>query len=328
MDKAIIGKAKTDAYIRMDYKTTRLKSKVVVCEEGGECTWNQEFLVPAQVPIIGGRLVFKIYDEDVVNDELIGSIFVDIKDILPDPNDQTPGRFKDKFDWKNIYGAPLGVSGKFTDAMNNNPEIASLWKGRILMKCTCEETQKPLLLVKKLHEEDIELAKPCLLNRSYAASIFIAGGICLPLDNTDFEVSVRIADKEWMSGLPKVKKAKYNRYNCLATENEREFRMPYLDIQDIGTVFVYLYKGKKRVSYWKGNIMDFINPNPEMKWIELMPDFAVGEVKEHYKAGIVGIRLSIHDVSKNGQIDWQDYPQWAKKISKRPPNVKIRIFCW
>lgn len=47
MDKAIIGKAKSDAYIRMDYKTTRLKSKVVVCEEGGECTWNQEFLVPA-----------------------------------------------------------------------------------------------------------------------------------------------------------------------------------------------------------------------------------------------------------------------------------------
>ncbi len=70
--------------MRLDYKTTRLKSKVVICEEGGECTWNQEFLVPAQVPIIGGRLVFKIYDEDVYDDELIGSIFVDIKDIIPD----------------------------------------------------------------------------------------------------------------------------------------------------------------------------------------------------------------------------------------------------
>ncbi len=196
------------------------------------------------------------------------------------------------------------------------------------MKCTCEETEKPLLLVKKIQEEDIALAKPCLLNRSFAASIFIAGGIGLPFDNTDFEVGVRIADKEWMSGPPKVKKAKYNRYNCLVTENEREFRMPYLSIHDIGTVFVYLYKGKKRICYWKGSIMEFTNPNPNLRWLELMPDFAIGEVKEHYKAGIVGIRMSIHDVTQNGLIDWKDYPQWAKKISKRLPNIKIRIFCW
>lgn len=252
------------------------------------------------MPIIGGRIVFKIYDEDVVSDEIIGSIFVDIKDIIPSVEDQTPGRFMNKFDWKNIYGAPTGVSGKMTDAMNKNPEIASLWKGRILMRCTCEETEKPLLLVKKIHQEDIDLAKPCLLNRSYAASIFIAGGIGLPFDNTDFEVGVRVADKEWMTGLPKVKKAKYNRYNALLTENEREFRMPYLSIQDIGTVFIYLYKGKKRICYWKGSIMEFTNPNPAIKWIELMPDFAIGEVKDHYKAGIVGIRMSIHDVSLNG----------------------------
>jgi hypothetical protein len=46
--------------------------------------------------------------------------------------------------------------------------------------------------------------------------------------------------------------------------------------------------------------MDFTNPNPAIQWIELLPDFAIGEVKDHYKAGIVGIRMSIHDVSLNG----------------------------
>ena len=49
-----------------------------------------------------------------------------------------------KFDWKNIYGAPLHVSGKNTDRMNANPEIASLWKGRILMQVVAEETDKPI----------------------------------------------------------------------------------------------------------------------------------------------------------------------------------------
>lgn len=51
---------------------------------------------------------------------------------MPDANGN-PGRFNGKYDWKNIYGAPLNVSGKMTDMMNNNPEIGSLWKGRILI---------------------------------------------------------------------------------------------------------------------------------------------------------------------------------------------------
>ena len=332
MDKVLVGKPKSDAYIRLDYKTSRLKTRVEKIEEGGECHWNQEFLVPAQVPIIGGRITFKVFDEDTVCDELIGSIHLELKNIVPDA-DGKQGKFLDCYDWKNIYGAPLGVSGKMTDLMNENPEVASLWKGRILIQCKCEETEKPLLMVKRIEEEDVLAAKPHLLNRSFAASIFIAGAIGLPKDDTDFYVTVRIADKEWSSGPPKVKKAKYNRYNCRPTENEREFRMPYLSINDIGTVMVYLNQsftiGKdKRVCYWKGSIMDFLNPNASIKWIEMLPDFAIGEVKEPHKAGIVGIKLSIHDVTKDGPIDWDDFPNWAKKVPKRPANKKVRCFCW
>jgi len=179
MDKALVGKAKTDAYVRLDYRTSRLKTKVLVIEEGGECSWNQEFLVPSQVPMIGGRIVFKIYDEDTISDELIGSIHLELKDIIPDANGN-PGRFNGGFDWKNIYGSPLGTSGHMTDAMNENPEISSLWKGRILIQCMCEETEKPLLLVRNLEEEVIEEAKSRLINRSFAASLFIAGAIGLP----------------------------------------------------------------------------------------------------------------------------------------------------
>lgn len=74
--------------------------------------------------------------------------------------------------------------------------------------------------------------------------------------------------------------------------------------------------------------MDFTDPNPEIKWIEMEPDIAIGEVKEQHKAGIVGIKLSVHDVTANGAIDWMNYPTWAKKIPKRPPNIKVRVFVW
>lgn len=40
LDKVLVGKNKTDAYVRLDYKTSRLKSKVMTIVEDGECSWN------------------------------------------------------------------------------------------------------------------------------------------------------------------------------------------------------------------------------------------------------------------------------------------------
>lgn len=73
------------------------------------------------------RIVFKVYDEDMLCDEIIGSIILDLKEIMSEDHQ------KGHFFWKNIYGAPLDCSGETTDAMNNNPEMGSLFKGRILM---------------------------------------------------------------------------------------------------------------------------------------------------------------------------------------------------
>jgi len=52
--------------------------------------------------------------------------------------------------WYNLYGSPLGVSGDNTDKMNNYPEFASTWKGRILMHITCADVKNPEMKVEKL----------------------------------------------------------------------------------------------------------------------------------------------------------------------------------
>jgi hypothetical protein len=117
--------------------------------------------------LIGGRIVFKLYDWDLTSDELIGAMNFDMKDILPDSKGNK-GKMDGVYDWKNVKGAPLGVSGKISDAMNHNPEIASLWKGRILVQCTCEKTDKPLLKVEKIEDEQVEDSKPAQQNRSFA----------------------------------------------------------------------------------------------------------------------------------------------------------------
>jgi hypothetical protein len=132
MDSSLIGKKKTDLTIKLNYKTSKLKTTVKLIEEGGEVQINEEFLVPAQIPMLGGRLVFKVYDDDLSGDELIGAICFNIKDFIPDA-DGNPGKFNGLYDWKNVFGAPLSVSGKISEKMNENPEIASFWKGRILV---------------------------------------------------------------------------------------------------------------------------------------------------------------------------------------------------
>jgi hypothetical protein len=42
-----------------------------------------------------------------------------------------------------VFGAPLGKHGGCTKEMNQFPEMASTWKGRILMHISSFETKSP-----------------------------------------------------------------------------------------------------------------------------------------------------------------------------------------
>lgn len=80
-------------------------------------------------------------DADDVSDEVIGSLLFDMQDIVDN-------KFNGKFFWKNVYGSPLNQSNsQYKRDMNENPELASNWKGRILMQIECEETEKPVAKV-------------------------------------------------------------------------------------------------------------------------------------------------------------------------------------
>ena len=97
---------------------------------------------------MSSRVIMKLYDKDPITDEIVGSLLFNLKECINERNGQ--------FFWKNVYGAPLDKYGANTDLMNANPEVASTWKGRILMQVTAEKTEKPALIKKKLLPEDIE----------------------------------------------------------------------------------------------------------------------------------------------------------------------------
>jgi hypothetical protein len=48
-----------------------------------------------------------------------------------------------QFYWQNIYGGPIDYSDKVATDMNNNPELGSTWKGKILMQVESEDSKHP-----------------------------------------------------------------------------------------------------------------------------------------------------------------------------------------
>jgi len=69
--------------------------------------------------------------------------------------------------WKNIYGSPLNVSGETKKAMNENPDIASTWKGRLLMQVTATKTEAPELGINDIPEDQLEGAKKYMEPKEY-----------------------------------------------------------------------------------------------------------------------------------------------------------------
>lgn len=43
---AFVSKPKIDAYVMLQYKTRKLKTKIVTSEEGATIHWHEEFLIP------------------------------------------------------------------------------------------------------------------------------------------------------------------------------------------------------------------------------------------------------------------------------------------
>ena len=149
---------------------------------------------------------------------------------------------------------------------------------------------------------------------------------------------VRVADKEICSGSAAFAKGSYNRFNFATKPDQADtvaqFVAPYVNVEDVGSVFIYLrrkfkIKGLLNICYYRAHISEFLDDNPtKIRWVQLNIDKAINKVKEPHKAGLVGIRLYLHDVTQNGPKRWkEDYPEtWGKRIPRRPKNRKVRAY--
>jgi len=48
-----------------------------------------------------------------------------------------------RFYWMNLYGSNVNGSTTYAQLMNSQADLGSWWKGRVLMKVDCKETENP-----------------------------------------------------------------------------------------------------------------------------------------------------------------------------------------
>ena len=85
------------------------------------------------------KVTLKVYDKDNVKDEIVCSMNFHLKEIVNHPNPE-----EGELRWVNLYGAPTGGwGGPVTAQMNQDPNSASNWKGRILMHTCSIDTKNP-----------------------------------------------------------------------------------------------------------------------------------------------------------------------------------------
>lgn len=112
-----------------------------------------------------------------------------------------------------MYGSPLNYSNSEAKTkMNENPEMASNWKGRILMQVTCEPTDKPIIKDCAIPDEVISEARAYMRDRSFDVIAEIGQAVALPIAK-QYTVKLIIGGKEFRTGLPRSSTKNYNRFN-------------------------------------------------------------------------------------------------------------------
>lgn len=111
------------------------------------------------------------------SDEALGSIPLSLKDIVTNHSTE-----KGTLVWKQLYGAPVAGTGAAADAMNAQPELASDWKGRVLLHLQACEAQYPEFGVVDAPPELSDLVKEegALETRTFELIAEVGAGICLP----------------------------------------------------------------------------------------------------------------------------------------------------
>lgn len=107
-----------DAYIYIDHTGQgKLKTTVqTMPKDPKEVHWNQEFLLPLELPASNDIIKFQLYDHDTIGrDDLVATMQFSIKEMLKTDSTKNPKNPKYTMKWVNLFGCNAAHTGKEAD---------------------------------------------------------------------------------------------------------------------------------------------------------------------------------------------------------------------
>ena len=275
-----------DAMLEADFSGCKMKTAHKSADEATySAYWLQDIYMPVIVPCVTGKLVIRVWDWDPTSaNDIIGTVTLNWHDIQA-------GKYADYF-WVNIYRAPLDVSGENTDKMNSQPHTASYWGGRVLLKITTEKIKKPKTKVVDIEEEDFmeKVRGEFEQGPEWEIRAQVYAGVALPPEKSDYKIAVRWGDIDMESQELESHNGRCDWYETL---KRKVVYFPGEEITTKPDVFVYLRNGDDNVCYMRYKPELLTDPNVKADWIQLLPDKAVGKVKNDWEGGYIRIRLFV-----------------------------------
>ena len=108
--------------------------------------------------------------------------------------------------------------------------------------------------------------------------------------------------------------------------DNKGFETKCQSLEEIDRVYIYLMEESKPICFWRGKATDFINRNPEFRWLPMNNDLAVGKIDEAHKAGLVQIKLTINPLKTNPELNFDQFPNWSAPIPDRLSSYTLRCY--
>lgn len=105
MDHNLIDPDSIDAYLKVLYNGTAVRTKVYTMKDR-KVKWNQEVLIPVELPLRDETIKIQLWDSDTVVDEFVCSLDIPIKSILNYERKNYRETGNSRMKWINFYGPP------------------------------------------------------------------------------------------------------------------------------------------------------------------------------------------------------------------------------
>lgn len=318
-----IGK-QCDGFLTMSYMGKTLSTAVVKMKDN-VIIWNESIYLPFIFPTTSEKILFRVYDDDLTTKELIGSFEVNIYDVI--------NRKYSSPRYISIYGSCELTSGKYSNMMNENYEIGSNWKGRILLAMSAKETDQPKMGKDPLLLCD-HLMKHIQKKNLWVIDWEIIDVLFLPIETGKVCFSIGYEDSIETTPLRSIVNGNILKWNV---KRKRAFYHLSNSIQDLSDMFIYFHNGenkgvKSRVCFQRLSCNEILN-NEDILIVKLLPDPSIGSIKECKTLLKMKIKLTLeteykldHDLElDHNHNENSDHDDEHKPINKQNTQQNTQI---